>query len=600
MSKINLIILLLVLSFNTLASLSQGIQLIASGNKAEGISLLERSFEDSSKIDKAKISLILSRVKDLKLQNPAIYYAKYALKFLSEYLSNDERSLLNIELADYYFSLGDVKVAKKYYQSAKLKCKNKEIIDYINYRLAWVSFNNEDYKMAKALIIKSLKSKNAKMTSDAIFLLGKVVTETETDLRNYLGLDILNNLAFIKGLKEGREYLNLKDMIGSYSKFFMSVNGKVKDECNVLKILDTLPQKLEIKDNAIKSYLNMCLVKHKALASHVSNIIIKNQLDKRFSETLALSYFMNDKKEESCKIYQKLFEKDVSHYKGLVLSCPLEKVDLGKLSNVKSTCLEGDLYTQVSKNVLKKISKLNNIPNQGLLYAGLVSNLEAASFDYNLKKLISCEHEKELLALRSLKDEKYLEKLELASIFNNNCELNTQNMLKATYLKYIKGQDKLSSKAINCIRQKLSKSSQYEILSSLDFNNYQGQCLFEFDCTINKLSNYVLKNKKIKNEKTKRSMMTFYWRLNLLQKTNNLVERKVTLNNLDSLYTNVTTIKKLFVKPAFYNSSLMLKASKDYNQLIEKLVFKIETLAGLEGSQIDMLKNALLKEKVML
>lgn len=602
MSKINILCLLFILSFNAIASLSKGIQLIAKGQKEKGVLHLENHFENTTSEEQAKIALILSRIRDIKMENPSIYYAKYALRFLTKNLSQDEINLLNIELADYHLGIGNLTSSKKYYLTALNKTKDIKVQNYISYRLGWVEYNQENLKKAKAELLKSLKTDNKAMREDSLYLLGKITTELKSNLKQLQGKQILNQEAFVKGLNEGKEYVETKDIIGSYSKLYLSIKNKVKNTCSAIELKDlSLDGDLELTHTEIKSYLKTCLIKNKSLASYVQRLLNKSELKDSQEEVLALAYLMDENKEKSCKLYKELYKKDPSQYKGLILSCPLKELNLNEIAKLNLACEEYTLFGKVEPQILDEISKIKKLENKALVYASLNNNLSHQSFSKLVKTLNQCKSKKDLLARHVINDAKKLSNINLSAVYDDSCENNTQDMLKVAYLKYFNGDNSLKTKDLKCLDKNLDKESQESLLLSLDFNqNTKNNCLFTFDCTAKKLSNYVTNNKAITKEKAKRSLMTFYWRLNQLQKTSNLVQRKVTVNNLETLYSKVTTVKRLFIKPAFYNESLMLKASTDYNNLIETFIAKIESLSGLASDQKDLLKRALLKEKVVL
>lgn len=602
MSKINILCLLVLYSFSSVASLSKGIQLIAKGQKEKGVIHLENHFENTTSEEQAKIALILSRIRNIKMENPSIYYAKYALKFLTKNLSQDEINLLNIELADYHLGIGNLASSKKYYLTALNKTKDIKVKNYISYRLGWVEYNQENLKKAKIELLKSLETENKAMRDDSLYLLGKITTELKSDLKYFQGKEILNQKAFVKGLSEGKEYIEDKDIIGSYSKLYLSVKNKVKNTCTALESKDlSLDGDLELTNTEIKSYLKTCLIKNKSLASDVQRLLTKSEIKESQEEVLALAYLMNENKSKSCKLYKELYKKDPSQYKGLILSCSLKELNLKEIAKLNLNCEEYSLFGSVESQTLEDILKIKKLNNKALVYASLNTNLNHPSFSKLVNTLNQCKGKKDLLARHVIEDNNKLNAINLSAVFDGNCENNTQDMLKVAYLKYFNGDNSLKSKDLSCLDKHLDKESQESLLLSLDFNqNTKNNCLFTFDCTAKKLSNYVTNNKAITKEKAKRSLMTFYWRLNQLQKTSNLVQRKVTVSNLETLYSKVTTVKRLFIKPAFYNESLMIKASTDYNNLIETFVSKIEALSGLASDQKQLLKKALLKEKVVL
>ncbi len=600
MSKISLLIL--IFSFNSFANLSEGIQLIANGDKENGVKVLEQSFDQSSFEKQARMALILSRVKDIKMENSPIYYAKYALKFLKNNLSNEEKALLNIELADYHLGIGSLVVSEKYYKQALSFDSKKAIDEYINYRLAWVYYNNEEFSRTKKHLLKVLKTTKLEMRNDALYLLGKTSVETSTNIIQFLGQEILNDEFFLKGAVDSKEYISKKEIKGQYSNFFYSVHGKVENACAILDLNKlNLPTDLEISSDKVTSYLKSCLVNDPKRSQNVQALIVKNNWRQKYSDIYALSHLMNGNKEESCKLYKEKFKTDNSAYKGMIVSCQLKDLDLEKVVKLETSCKEDIYLDKVENETLEKILKYREIGNQSLVFQLLKQNIDNDYYHKLLEKLDECSKKREIFAARALKINEDLSQISYSKIFNPKCDNNDQNMLITTYLKSTQSTNDLEQNTVECINKNLSGKSKQIILSQVDFNNVkERKCLFDFDCDVQRYSNYVTKNKAMTHKVKLRSLKTYHWRLNQLLKVKSQIQKRVSSSNIESLYSKISVVKRLFKKPAFYNESLLAKASNDYNSTIDQFVSKIIRLEDLAPEQKNILVKALASEKVVL
>lgn len=602
MPKITLFVLFILFSTGFAhANLSKGIQLIASGNKQEGVNLLEKYFENANNSEQARIALILSRVETIKMENTSTYYAKYALKFLRPNLTRDEVSILNVELADYHLMIGSLDIARKYYLLALNKKNNKELNSYVHYRLAWVSYNNDKLKVTEQHILKSLKFANKDQIPDTLYLLGKISGNLGTNLSQYLNKDILQSESFLRGVSEGEVYISLKGISDRYTRLFYSVHGKVKDSCGVLySRLGALPERLAITNEKLRSYLNGCLVQNPHKSKPIQKFIFSYNTGNEFSNVLALTYLMEGNKSKSCEMYKGLFEKDNSAYKGLVSSCRLEELNLKKIVDIKTACGDANMFNEVNSVVTNSISAFPSINNQALLFAVMKSNLHSTNFlDLN-KKLLDCPLQKDILAKYFLNNDEKLLGRGGDSFYSNTCMENTQSMLLARYKKYLLGGIKPSDKNILCLKNNLNKKSKEKILATIDFKVIKiGGCHFDFDCTVQGIAKFV-NNVEIMNIKPIRPYKKLFNKLKKLETTKLIVRKGISIRNIESVYNRIKSIKRVFIKPSFFNGSLMSKASSEYNQLIENVVGALEGMKGIKDGQRKLLSTSLLNEKVVL
>ena len=423
MSKIKLLLLLsLSYSLSVIANIGEGIQLISTGEIADGARHLERYFEDASSEDQAKIAIILSSIKKTKMENSPIYYTKFALKFLSVHLSKKEKTLLHIELGDYNLSIGNLPLSQKYYENAMELTRDTELINYINYRLAWVNYNNDKKRMAYNFLMKSLVTKKAKMREDSLYLLGKLSLEIKINFRSLLGRDILETDWFIKGINESEKTFKMTRIDDQYSRFYLSVNKKIQNNCEVLgEDLNQLPAELEIDTKKLGTFFKTCLVKDKKLASTLLENLSRNKWINDFREVTALAYYMTGENAKSCRLYQKLFKEDLTKYKGISLSCELDKIDFNSIVKVSTSCNESDLYSNINENIIGKLLLQKQVYNQALLYAAIESNIKTKHFSHLQKKLVQCNKVKKLVAQRVLIDNEKIVKTKVSDFYNKRC-----------------------------------------------------------------------------------------------------------------------------------------------------------------------------------
>jgi hypothetical protein len=597
MHKVILLFLVFVpaLSF---ASVSRGVELIAKGQKEEGCRHLEKYFESATKDEKAKISLILSRIVDVKLENSPTYYAKYSLKYLREKLSLDEIALLNTELADYYLSLGNLNTAQKYYLAALKIGPSLEINYYANYRLAWVSYNNEKLSLSREYLFRSLKSSSAELKNDALYLLGKITISLKSDVKEMIAKDILNNEFFLRGLAESSEYVKLTELQSDFSKLYYSVKERALNSCESLKQINTkMPADSDIPSSEVQSFFKRCLVENKSLVSNVVDIITINNWQNDMSEVLAMSHLINGNKVKACESYKNIFDsKNLATYRGLVLSCPLSKLNLTQIANIPASCDDYSLFKDIDENTIRELKGYSTVANQALLLASLYKVSSVEDFKGLSPKLRNCSKQKDVVAHMSLSSDAHFN---VADLYDEDCEKNSMTMLKARYLHHLYSGAALNQQTVKCLSSRLNSDTKKEILSSVKFNKIQkNSCSFSFDCIVKDISLFVNDGARIQS--SNKQYKRYFIRLNTLRSAQKILARGLKVTNIEKIYSKIKYAKRAFISPIFFNDTLIKKASDEYNSLIDNFIVKLKSINGLEQEQIAILEKALVKEKVVL
>jgi hypothetical protein len=303
-----------------------GYSLIAQGKTKEGLILLEDSFQNMKKEDKANASFILAQAEAGTLKNSAAYYAKYSLKYTPN-LDEISKAKLQRLLGDELFASGAVDQAIEAYEKGlEIGKGDAGLSFYIRYKLGWAYVNRNKYEKVFSLWSQHLMTENVLSTSYihdyAKFWMEHTLKENKiSEIPSFPIKDLSH---FTKGITEGfeREYQKknqLKQLLKhapttkEKSLFLVGLLPyKGISSCEKILLLNTAEgvEKIYFDEATLKPVLDECL----EISLKTNNLLqlealekIYDQLSLGLTERAILKIHKKDAK-KACLIFLEIFE----------------------------------------------------------------------------------------------------------------------------------------------------------------------------------------------------------------------------------------------------------------------------------------------------
>lgn len=418
MQKTLLILFLLIaLPCSYAETANNGYSLIAQGKTKEGLILLEDSFQNMKKEDKANASFILAQAEAGTLKNSAAYYAKYSLKYTPN-LDEISKAKLQRLLGDELFASGAVDQAiEAYEEGLEIGKGDAGLSFYIRYKLGWAYVNRNKYEKVFSLWSQHLMTENVLSTS-YIHDYAKFWMEhslKENKISEIPSFPIKDLSHFTKGITEGfeREYQKknqLKQLLKhapttkEKSLFLVGLLPyKGISACEKVLLINTAEgvEKIYFDEATLKPVLDECL-EISLKTNHLLQLEALEQIYDHFSlglsERAILKIYKKDAK-KACMIFLEIFETSEETFslnlainEHRLLGCFQDGVYLDKLVKLTKTklnkwpkdslqlLLKQEVFAVAISNDLPPKWNSNSAPIKQALLHGLEGQKEYAPY----------------------------------------------------------------------------------------------------------------------------------------------------------------------------------------------------------------------------
>lgn len=301
--------------------------------KALDYAQIERDFfKEADNQHKAELAYLLA-FSPLELNNPTIYYAKYALK-LEKDLSPERKCSLRLKLGDFFQDIFSFDQAKAYYNQALKDCKDHR---YIKARLAWAKYNKaKEYEAFQDFLSlydgSSMISEKLGIIWMDLFLHKKFIPlekklvgdqSFKKSVQEFLGEE--GSITIDKLIQLANAYPSLIDGIGE------KLSPKKKSPCDI-----SFLKKIPLED-IFRSQIRECyLSQNKDSKLIIELLSAKSKLGEEEKRILAQSYQEIKSNQNACLTYMSLINrKNVNkHIAAIAVSCTQLK-DMEKLFEKK-------------------------------------------------------------------------------------------------------------------------------------------------------------------------------------------------------------------------------------------------------------------------